>query len=191
MTKRFLLLLMFAFLFMSCSGQENPEFIGPSYGAFDLDKITFKEDPDHLLSKVEKYYQIPTEKTVDGKIIPYKIYRILPEYVTEGMFLFRNLKIKKRNIVDFYVDPAKKLSMVEFSAYLTIKEYNDLLKDRRDFKDITPDNVRKFHNGKYEILQNIQNEKQIETTWYILKVKDENEPGSDYFLRVSIKNIKP
>ncbi|MBB6369176.1 hypothetical protein [Chryseobacterium shigense] len=184
-----IVVMMAVVFFISCNGQKNAEFIGRAYGVFDLNKITFKENPDHLLSKVEKYYQLPTEKTVDGKLLAYKIYRILPEYVTEGMFSFKNIKLKKRKIVDFYVDPSKQLKEVEFSAYLTEKEYRDLLGGRKEFKDITPENVRKFNNNKYEILQSTDHGRQVETTFYILKSKDEGEPGTDYFLRVSVKSI--
>ena len=88
------------FMFVSCHGQGNPNYIGAKYGAFDLDKITFSERLDTLFSKTEKYYKMPKgEELFDkqlGKYVIgdtlYHIYRISPKNVAEGTFRFKSLR---------------------------------------------------------------------------------------------------
>jgi len=187
-------------MFMSCKGQENPRYIGAEYGVFDLNKITFGEQLDTLFSKTEKYYKLPKgEEYFDQKQgsyllkdTLYYIYRILPKFVTEGTFKFKNLDIKPKQVVDFYADHSHHFRKMELSVYISDKQYQQLLDACRDFKDVTPENVRKFNNGKYIILRSDDIHGQIQTTLYCLNNKQENndDPGQNYFVRIAKTSLR-
>ncbi|NML40845.1 hypothetical protein HHL17_26850 [Chitinophaga sp. G-6-1-13] len=193
--KHFLLLLLLPAM-LSCKGQNNPKYLGGTYGTFHLDKITFAEQPDTLLSKIERYYKLPEDDGYFNDTIKqfiktgtlFHIYRILPKHVTAGMFMFNTLKLPAGQIVDFYVDSSQRLRKLEFSVYMTEAEYKKLMADSKGLKDITPDNVRKFNQDKYVIFQ--QEDEQKQTTLYCLDNRKENEPGKDYFLRIAVMSLR-
>lgn len=180
----------------SCQGQHNPKYIGEAHSIFHLDKITFAEQPDTLLSKVERYYKLPQDDGYFNDTIKqfiktgtlYHIYRILPKHVTATMFAFSILKLPAGQVVDFYVDQSQQLRKVEFSVYVTEAEYKQLIAAGKGLKDITPDNVRRFNQDKYVIFQ--QEEGQKQTTLYCLDNRKEQEPGKDYFLRIAVMSLQ-
>lgn len=188
------------FMFMSCNGQENPDYIGAGYGVFDLDRITFSEQLDTLLSKSEKYYKLPKgeeyfdngQKKYTLKDTVYYIYRIPPKFVAEGTFRFKGLVIKRKEVVDFYADDSGNFRKLEVSVYLSDQQYRDLIAACKDFKDLTPENVRKVNNNKYIILQSNDTKKQILTTLYGLDNRQENnnDPNQNYFVRISKTSLK-
>ncbi|MBC9915164.1 hypothetical protein [Chitinophaga varians] len=193
--KYFLSLFLLPLMF-SCQGQTNPKYVGEPNSTFQLDKITFAEQPDTLLSKVARYYKLPEDDGYFNDTIKqfiktgtlYHIYRIVPKHVSAGMFAFSTLKLPAGQIVDFYVDPSQKLRKLELSVYMTEAEYKQLIAAGKGLKDVTPDNVRKFNQGKYVIYQ--QDEDQKQTTLYCLDNRKENEPGKDYFLRIAMMSLQ-
>ena len=194
----FKLLLIIALLSLctGCSGQGHPKYIGEQYGTFDLDKITFRENPDSLLSKTEQYYKLPEEDRYFDDMLKrfvetdtlYFIYRIPSKYISGKMFRFKNFRLKAKEIVDFYVDNSKRLRKVETSVYMSAEEYGQLLAACKDFKDITPVNVSNFNNKKYVILQKEERATEVQTTLYCLDYRSNNDPGKDYFVRISKSN---
>jgi hypothetical protein len=187
-------------MFASCNAQENPRYIGTKYGVFDLDKITFSEQLDTLFSKTEKYYKIPKgNEPFDEKLRKYLIrdtlyyiYRIPTKSIAEGTFKFKNLDIKPKAVVDFYADHSYNFRKMEASVYLDDKQYQELRFACENFKDVTPENVKKVNNGKYVILQSVNAEKQIQTTLYCLENKKENnnDPNQNYFVRISKTSLQ-
>lgn len=191
-------ILMFAillFMFVSCKGQESPKYIGAKYGVFDLDKITFSEQLDTLFSGTEKYYMLPKgNERFDGKLgkymmqdTMYYIYRIPPKNVVEGTFRFRSLEIKPKEVVDFYADHSHHFRKVEVSVYMNDAQFAELRAACKEFRDVTPENVRKVNNGNYSILQCKDVEKQTQTTLYCLDNSGDNSNDSqqNFFVRIS------
>jgi hypothetical protein len=188
------------FMLMNCNAQENPKYIDAGYGVFHLDKITFSEQLDSLFSKTEKYYKLPKgeEYFNDGqkkyalKDTVYYIYRIPSKFVAEGTFRFKNLAIKPKEVVDFYADDSGNFRKIEVSVYLNDQQYRELIAACKDLKDHTPENVRKVNSGKYVILQNVNAEKQIQTTLYCLDNRHENnnDPNQNYFVRISKTSLQ-
>jgi len=157
----------FTLLFISCNGQENPNYIGKKFGTFDLDKIKFEENLDALFSKVNKtdlilivgkdsYFDTTQKKEIYTDTIDY-VYRI-PHAKIEGLYSFKTFKIKDK-VVSFYADNQKRFRRVDFSINMTKKEYADLIGQSKDYKDITTDQVKKFNNGKYIILEKLDGTK--------------------------------
>ncbi|MDQ0639992.1 hypothetical protein QF042_003557 [Pedobacter sp. W3I1] len=185
---------------MSCNGQENPGYIGAKYGVLDLDKITFSEQLDTLFSKTEKYYKLPKgEEVFDEKLgkyvmadTLYHIYRIPAKNVAEGTFSFKRLEVKPKEVVDFYADHSHRFRKVEVSVYMSDGQYRQLRDDCKNFKDITPANVKKVNNGKYIILQSNDTQKQILTTLYCLDNRLENngDLNQNYFVRIAKTSLK-
>lgn len=183
-----------------CNAQGNALYIGKQYGVFDLDKITFSEQPDTLLSKVEKYYKLPQEdgyfdeqqKAFVTTGILYHIYRMLPRYVSTGMFTFKQLQIPSKQVIDFYADQSGNLRKVEFSVYLGDKEYQDLRAACKDFKDVTTEQISRLNNGNYKILQYENPGKTIQTTLYCLDNRKErnSDDNQHYFVRISSISLK-
>jgi hypothetical protein len=147
-------------MFTSCKAQEkNPEYLGIKYGVFDLDKITFLENVDMLFSKVEKYYKRPVDDGYfDEKLKKfmttdtlYYTYRVSPKLVTQGMFKFKDFNIKSNEAIDFYMDKARNFRRIEVSVYMNAQQYKELRSATKDFKDITPENVKRVNNHKYII----------------------------------------
>jgi len=190
-----LLNMMLLFMFESCSGQDNPPYIGAEYGTFDLDKITFSERLDTLFSKTEKYYKMPKGDEVfdekSGKYLIrdtlYHMYRTPTKYVAEGTFRFKSLLIKPKEVVDFYTDHLHNFRKVEVSVYLNNTQYAELRAACKDFRDVTPANVRKVNNGKYVILQSEEAGKQIRTTLYCLENTGDTRGDNEqkFFIRIS------
>ena len=126
-------------------------------------KSRFQSNLDTLFSKTEKYYKLPkgdeffderqSKYTIKDTL--YHIYRISPKSLTEGTFRFKNLDIKPKEVVDFYADHSLNFRKMEVSVYMNDKQYQELRAGCKDFKDITPENVRKVNNGKYVILQSV------------------------------------
>lgn len=185
---------------ISCNGQENPEYIGARYGVLDLDKVTFSEQLATMFSKTEKFYKLPKgDEHFDVKLnrdvatdTVYYIYRISPRFVAEGTFRFKMLDIKPQEVVDFYADDSGNFRKVEVSVYLSDKQYQELRAACKEFKDVTPENVRKVNNNTYTILQHANAGKQTQTTLYCLDNRKENgnDPGRHYFVRISKISLK-
>ncbi|EJL74344.1 hypothetical protein [Chryseobacterium populi] len=192
MNKRYKLLFNFAvtFLFISCTAQENPNYIGKQFVSFDLNKVTFQENLDTLFSKINKFdlIVIPDTNsrfdTLQNKIsndpVAF-IYRVKHKN-TDGLYSFQNLKVKE--VVSFYTDNQNRFRRVDFAMYLSEPEYQNLLSTNKDYKDITTDEVRKFNNNKYQILQKV--EKKKATTFYCLETRDNL---GDYFVRIRISDL--
>jgi hypothetical protein len=188
-------------MFTSCKAQEkNPEYLGIKYGVFDLDKITFLENVDMLFSKVEKYYKRPVDDGYfDEKLKKfmttdtlYYTYRVSPKLVTQGMFKFKDFNIKSNEAIDFYMDKARNFRRIEVSVYMNAQQYKELRSATKDFKDITPENVKRVNNHKYIILQQIDSQMKIQTTLYCLDSREENnnDPNKSYFIRIAKSNLK-
>ena len=191
---RLLFFLNFTLLFTACNGQKNPDYIGQKFGTFDLDKIKFDENLDTLFSKVSKadliliigkysYFDTIQKKQIWTDTVEDYIYRI-PHAKIEGLYSFKNFKIKNK-VVSFYADNQKRFRRVDFSINMTEKEYANLIGKSKDYKDITTDQIRKFNNGKYIILEKIDGAKK--TLLYCTETK--NEDG-DYFVRVRMNDLK-
>ena len=191
---KLLFLLSFILLFTSCNGQKNPDYIGQKFGTFDLDKIKFEENLDTLFSKVNKadlilivgkysYFDTGQKKQIWTDTIEDYIYRI-PHEKIEGLYSFKNFKIRD-HVVSFYADNHKRFRRVDFSISMTEKEYSDLISKSKDYKDITTDQVKKFNNGKYIILEKIEGAKK--TLLYCTQAKDKE---GDYFVRVRMNDLK-
>ena len=177
----------------NCYGQGNPKYIGSKYGSFDLDKITFQESPDTLFSKINKadlillekkdsYFDTKQNKQIYTDIIG-RIYRI-PHAKTDGLYSFKSFIIKDK-VVSFYTDSQKRFRRVDFSTYMTKAEYKNLLSKTKDYKDVTTEQVRKFNNDKYVILEKVYGTKKT-----MLYCTEMNDKEGDYFIRVRINDLK-
>ena len=191
---RLLFFLIFTLLLSACNGQKNPDYIGHEFGTFDLDKINFEENIDTLFSKVNKanlilivgkysYFDTIQQKQILTDTIEDYLYRIQYEKI-EGLYSFKKFKIKDK-VISFYADNQKRFRRVDFSINMTEKEYFDLISKSKDYKDITTDQVKKFNNGKYIILEKIEGAKK--TLLYCTQTKDKE---GDYFVRVRMNDLK-
>lgn len=192
--RKLLLFLTTLFFITSCNGQKNPDYIGHKFGVFDLDKINFDENLDTLFSKVSKddliliigkysYFDTIQKKQIRTDTIENYFYRI-PHAKSEGLYSFQNFKIKNK-VVSFYADNQKRFRRVDFAIDMTEKEYARLIAKNKDYKDITDDQVKEFHNGKYMILEKTEGTKK--TKLYCL---DTREEGTDFFVRVRINDLR-
>lgn len=191
---RLLIFLNFTLLFIGCNGQENPKYIGKKFGTFDLDKITFEENLDTLFSRTNKtdlirivgkysYFDALQKKEIYTDTIEEYVYRI-PHEKIEGLYSFKTFNIKDK-VVSFYTDNQRRFRRVDFSINLTREEYTNLIGESKDYTDITTDQVKKFNNGEYIILEKIDGTKK--TLLYCTEVNDE---GGDYFVRVRMNDLK-
>lgn len=125
----------FMILLTGCKGQENPKYIGKAFGIFELDQISFTENPDTLFSKVNKadliliagkdsYFDTLQNKQIWTDTIEY-IYRIRHAKV-DGLFAFKGFEIKDK-VVSFYTDHQKRFRRVDVSFYMTKEEYKNLM----------------------------------------------------------------
>ncbi|RZL34328.1 MAG: hypothetical protein EOO96_10165 [Pedobacter sp.] len=187
-------------IFSSCTGQNNPKYIGKKFGVFNLDKISFDENLDTLFSKSDffviadknSYYDTIKNKEIYTDTMAY-IYRI-PHAKVDGLYSFKGIKIKDK-VVSFTADKNKKFRKLDFSIYISEDEYSKLLNDCKDFKDITTEQIRKANNNKYIILQKTDNHKQ--TTLYCLddrRKKGDFNYGTytegDFFIRITINDLR-
>lgn len=186
------------FVLQSCKGQNNPQYIGAQFGVLDLDKVTFTEQLDTLFSKAGKSYKMAkVDEVLDdqsgkaGSTLHY-IYRIPASAATPGMFSFKKLAIGRNEVVDFYADQGNRFRKVEVSVYLSDKQYRELRDACKKFKDITPANVSKVHNGHYTILQGKDAATNSQTTLYCLnnEADSNNDRQKAYFIRISKISLK-
>ncbi|SFC44772.1 hypothetical protein [Kaistella jeonii] len=191
---RLLVFLNLTFLIIGCNGQENPNYIGKQYGTFKLEKITFKENLDSLFSKVNKdnlifivgkdsYFDTIKKKQIYTDTTDY-VYRI-PHAKMDSIYSFKNFKLKDV-VVSFYTDKQKRFRRVDFSTYMTAKQYKDFIKNIQDYSDITTDKIKKSNNGKYIIFELKEGTKK--TLIYSLE-NDANDEDGNYFIRVRINDL--
>lgn len=183
----------FMVLITGCNGQENPEYIGKAYGTFELDRITFKEKPAFLFSKVnqadlilitgkDSYFDTLQNKQIWTDTIEY-IYRIRHAKV-DGLYAFKGFKIKDK-VVSFYTDHQKRFRRVDVSFYMTKEEYKNLMDKTKDYKDITTKQIRDFNNGKYNIFEKIDGTKKT-----LLYCTEMNDQDGEYFIKVRMNDLK-
>lgn len=183
----------FMILITGCKGQENPKYIGKAFGIFELDQISFKENPDTLFSKVNKadliliagkdsYFDTLQNKQIWTDTIEY-IYRI-PHAKVDGLFAFKGFEIKDK-VVSFYTDHQKRFRRVDVSFYMTKEEYKNLMDKTKDYKDITTKQIRDFNNGKYSVFEKLDGTKK--TLLYCTEINDQD---GEYFIKVRMNDLK-
>ncbi|WP_293312232.1 hypothetical protein [Pedobacter sp. UBA5917] len=194
--KKYLSLISLSLLvvFVACTRQ-NPKYIGKDYGVFDIDQVSFNENLDTLFSrspffvitKKNSHFDTLQKKEIWTDTLLYT-YRI-PKAKVAGLYRFKNITVKD-NVVSFTADKNKKFRKVDFSIYISTAEYDKLISLCKDFKDVTTEQVRKFNNNKYIILQKEEGQKQ--TTLYCLNNKTDiyNKDEGDYFIRINVNDLR-
>ena len=150
-----------------------------------------------MFSKAEKFYKIPKGREQFNERLKryvlqdtaYTLYRMSAKAIDENTYKYRNVKIKLSEAVDFYMDRMGRFRKVEVSVYLNENQYKELLKNGGDFRDITPESVRKLNNDKYSILRK-SSPGTLQTTLFILEDTETRNSNQRYFVCISRMNMK-